>query len=112
MLTWKLDNTTWDIGIDENTKNIALKDGNDQIAQDVASSVRVFAGELPFDIERGIAYNNPEQLRGSLNFEMREQAKLIDGVADASVVFNKLENRVLDATIYVTTNEGEMIEVR
>lgn len=112
MLTWKLNNDTWDIGVDKNTKNIAVKNGKDQIAQDVASSVRVFLGELPFDLGRGIAYNKPDELRGSLNFEMREQAKLIEGVSDASVVFNKLENRVLDATIYITTIEGETIEVR
>ncbi|MBO7732875.1 MAG: hypothetical protein J6S67_09990 [Methanobrevibacter sp.] len=112
MLTWALDNNSWDIGVDPDTKSIALKDGNDQVAQDVCSSVRVWQGELPMDEERGIAYGKPEELRGVLNFEMRDQAKLIDDVADASVVFNKLENRELDATIYVTTNEGETIEVR
>lgn len=112
MLTWALDNTSWDIGVDPDTKSIALKEGNDQIAQDVASSVRVWYGELPMNIDRGIAYNKPESLRGSLNFEMREQAKLIDGVDEASVVFNKLDNRELDVSIYVTTNEGQTIEVK
>lgn len=112
MLTWALDNTSWDIGVDPDTKSIALKEGNDQITQDVASSVRVWYGELPMNIDRGIAYNKPESLRGSLNFEMREQAKLIDGVDEASVVFNKLDNRELDVSIYVTTNEGQTIEVK
>ena len=112
MLTWALDNASWDIGVDPDTKSIALKEGNDQIAQDVASSVRVWYGELPMNIDRGIAYNKPESLRGSLNFEMREQAKLIDGVDEASVVFNKLDNRELDVSIYVTTNEGQTIEVK
>lgn len=112
MITWALDNNTWDIGVDPDTKGIATKSSNNQIAQDVCSSVRVWVGELPMDEDRGIAYGKPEELRGVLNFEMRDQAKLIDGVADASVVFNKLENRVLDATIYITTDEGETIEVR
>lgn len=112
MLTWALDNNSWDIGVDYNTKSIALKDGNDQIAQDVASSVRVWQGELPMDEERGINYGKPEQLRGTLGFEMKKQAKIIQGVDDAMVVFNELKNRELDMTIYVTTTEGEMVEIK
>ena len=112
MLTWALDNTSWDIGVDPDTKSIALKESNDQIAQDVSSSLRVWKGELPFDVNRGIDYKNPEKLRGVLNFEMRNQAKMIEGVDGASVVFNKLENRTLDASIYVTTTEGQKIEVK
>ena len=112
MITWALDDKTWDIGVDIDTKSIALKDSSNQIAQDVASSVRVWKGELPFDIERGVDYGKPESLRGILNFEMRKQAKMINGVNEASVVFDKLENRALSVTIYVTTTEGETIEVK
>lgn len=112
MLTWALDSTSWDIGVDPDTKSITLKEGNNQIAQDVASSLRVWKGELPLDVERGIDYKNPEKLRGVLNFEMRNQAKLIEGVDGASVVFNELKDRTLDASIYVTTNEGQTIEVK
>ena len=112
MITWSLDNETWDIGVDKDTKSIATKSGAYQIAQDVASSVRVWKGELPFNYERGIAYNRPESLRGSLNFEMRDQAKLIDGVDGVSVIFNELKDRALDLTIFVTTTEGETIEVK
>lgn len=112
MLTWSLDNNTWDIGVDYDTKNIALKSSNEQIAQDVASSVRVWQGELPMDEARGIDYGNPEQLRGVLGFEMRKQANLIDGVEDSMVAYNELNDRNLDVTIYVTTTEGETIEVK
>ena len=102
----------WDLSVDTDTKNIAIKESNDAIAQDVASSCRVWLGELPMNIERGINYGEPESLRGTLNFEMREQAKLIDGVTDASVVFDKLDNRQLNATIYISTDEGQTIEVK
>ena len=112
MITIALDNKTWDIGIDPDTKSIATKSDNNQIAQDVCSSIRVWEGELPMDIDRGIAYNEPEKLRGVLNFEMREQANLIEGVAGSSVVFNKMNDRELDVTVYITTDEGETIEVR
>lgn len=110
MITWSLSGD-WDCFVDSKTKGIALKEGNDQIAQDVSSSIRVFSGELVFDTERGIAYNKPEEIVGSLNFEMIEQAKRIEGVANASVVFNNIENRNLDVSIYVVTNDGETIEV-
>ena len=111
MLTWAL-NENWDIGVDYDTKNIALKDGNDRLAQDVASSVRVWQGELPMDEDRGIDYGNPEQLRGTLGFEMRKQANLVEGVEDSLVSFDKLEDRKLDVTIYATTTEGETVEVK
>ena len=112
MLTWALDNNSWDIGVDYDTKNIALKSGNDQIAQDIASSVRVWQGELPMDEDRGINYGKPESLQGTLGFEIKKQANLIEGVEDSIVSFNKLENRNLDITIYATTTEGNTIEVK
>lgn len=111
MITFSL-SSDWDLYCDKDTKNIAIKSGNNALAQDVASSVRVFKGEIPMDIDRGIAYNKPETLRGSLNFEMRDQAKLISGVSDASAVFDKLENRELSCTIYVTTDAGENITIQ
>lgn len=112
MISWALNSETWDIGVDKNTKSIAIVEENQQIAQDVASSLRVWLGELPMDAERGIDYGSPEKLRGVLNFEMRDQARLIDGVEEAQAVFNKQEDRILDVTVYVTTSEGETIEVR
>ena len=112
MITWALENNSWDLWVDPDTKGIALKSDAEQIAQDVASSIRVWKGELPMNSDRGIDYGKPESLRGSLNFEMREQAKVIEGVEEASVVFNKLENRELDVSIYVVTTEGQRIEVK
>lgn len=103
-------NENWDIGLDE-FGNIAIKEGNERLAQDVASSVRVFKGEMPFDVDRGIAYNNPDELQETLNYDITEQAELVSGVANCVVEFNKMENRELDTTIYVTNEEGEIIEV-
>lgn len=102
----------WDCFVDKNTKGIAIKNGNEQIAQDVASSVRVWVGDCVFDKERGVEYNNPEKIRDTLSFDMEEQAKRITGVDNAVVSYNGFENRVADATIYVQTTDGESIEVR
>lgn len=110
MITIGLDEN-WDIGLDD-FNNIAIKNGNEQMAQDVASSVRVWKNELPFDRFRGIAYNEPDEIRSTLSFEIRKQAKLISGVRNATVVFNEVKDRDLDMTIYVETESGERIDVQ
>lgn len=109
MITLSLDDK-WDIHIDS-LRNIATKSGSSRLAQDVASSVRVFKGELPFDIDRGVNYAKPDENRETLNYEMNEQARLVDGVADSVVVFEKLENRTLKPVVYVTNEEGQQITI-
>lgn len=109
MKTWKLDKD-WDVGLDD-LNNIAMVDGNDRLAQDVASSVRVFKGELPFDVDRGVAYDKPDEVRNTLKNDMNEQALLVDGVSDSITVFNNLTDRLLNVTIYATNEEGETITV-
>lgn len=109
MKTWKLDKD-WDVGLDD-LNNIAMVEGNDRLAQDVASSVRVFKGELPFDIDRGVAYDKPDEVRNTLKNDMNEQALLVDGVSDSITVFNNLTDRLLNVTIYATNEEGETITV-
>ena len=109
MKTFALDEN-WDVFCNE-VGNIALKDGNDRLVQDVSSSVRVFKGELPFDLERGVDYTDVDNNRDSLNYEMNEQVQLVEGVDDSLVVFNSIENRTLSAQIFVTNADGEQIVV-
>ena len=110
MITWALESYSWDVYTDE-VGNIALKSGNSRLAQDVASSVRVFTGELPFDIERGVDYNKPDTNRQLLNDQMNQQARLIDGVQDSIVVFEELKDRKLKPVVYVTNEENEEIVI-
>lgn len=110
MKTLKLDNDTWDVGIDD-VGNIAVVSGNQRLAQDVASSVRVWKGELPFNTDRGIDYGNPDELMPTLNYEINKQARVIDGVQDSYVVFDKLTDRKLNTTIYLTNESGEEVVV-
>lgn len=109
MITWALDEK-WDLYCDQ-VKNLATKSGNDRLAQDVASSVRVFVGELPYDIERGVDYNQPDENRELLNDEMNEQAKLIEGVQNSVVVFEELKDRKLKPVIYLINEENEQVIV-
>lgn len=110
MKTLKLDNDSWDLSVDE-LGNIATVTGDRRLAQDVASSVRVWEGELPFDVSRGINYGNPDEIASTLNYEMNKQARLVNGVMDSYVVFDKLTDRKLNATIYVTNEIGEQVAV-
>lgn len=99
-----------DIAVDE-TGNIFMKSGASQIAQDVASSVKVWRGELPLNIGRGVNYAQPDLIRNTLMFDINDQAKLIKGVSESTVIFNSIENRKLDTTIFVKTDSGEDVNV-
>lgn len=99
-----------DLAINE-LGNIYVKEGANQVAQDVASSVKVWRGELPLDKNRGIRYTEPDLIRNTLIFDINDQAQLIEGVAESTVVFNSIENRKLNTTIYVKTTEGEELNV-
>lgn len=110
MKTLKLEKD-WDLTKDD-FNNIAIAEGNERLAQDVASSVRVFKGEVPFDIQRGVEYNNPEKIRETLQYDINDQAKLVEGVDESVTVFEEIENRELKPVIYVTNIEnGEKIVI-
>lgn len=91
--------------------NIGVKENLERLAQDVASSVKVWKGELPRDVERGIDYNDIDGIQETLNHDIIEQAKLVDGVAEVTVDYERRENRVLTPTIYVKSEDGETVEV-
>lgn len=110
MKTLRLNNETWDIGVD-GYGNIGVVESNQRLAQDVASSVRVWKGELPFNTDRGINYGNPDELMPTLNYDINNQARYIEGVQDSYVVFDKLTDRKLDVTIYLTNESGEQVVV-
>lgn len=110
MKTLALRNDTWDIYVDD-LSNIAMQEGNNQLQQDVASSVRVWLGECPFDTPRGIPYNTPDENRLSLRDYIKKQALLIKGVEEAAISFEKIENRKATVLIYITNENGDKITV-
>lgn len=110
MITWALKDDSWDLYVDQ-VGNLATVSGNLRLAQDVASSVRVFKGELPLDIERGVEYNKPDTNRQILNDQMNKQARMINGVRNSVVVFEELRDRRLKTVVYVTNTEGEQVVV-
>lgn len=99
-----------DLYVDE-FNNLGIKDGLERLAQDVASSVKVWKGELPRDIQRGIDYNDIDGIQETLNHDIIQQANLVEGVAEVTVDYERRENRVLTPTIYVKSEDGETVEV-
>lgn len=110
MKTLALTNNEWDLYVDD-FGNLAIKDNNDRLAQDVASSVRVWLGECPFDTDRGVDYGSPDTNRDELKLQINEQAGLVEGVNESMVVFDEFRDRTLKTTIYVTNENGEQVIV-
>lgn len=110
MKTFALVDEDWDLFVDD-FGNIAIKSDNERLAQDVASSVRVWLGECPFDTERGVDYGSPDTNRDDLKLQINEQAALVDGVHESMVVFDELKDRNLKTTIYITNDNGEQVIV-
>ena len=98
-----------DIYIDD-MNNIGIKDGLNRLAQDVASSVKVWKGELPRDIQRGIDYNDIDGIQETLNHDIIENAKLVEGVLQVMVEYEK-DGRTLKPDILVVSEDGESITI-
>lgn len=89
-----LDQQYWDAFLDING-NIALASDPYSIAQDVASAIRIFQGEIWYNTAEGIPYF--EQILGhtpSMQFlrsQIEERALTVPGVVQAQCVFAKLD---------------------
>lgn len=110
MRTLLLDLTTWDLVLDA-AGNIAVADEPYAIAQDVATAVRLFKGELPYDPTKGVPYF--EQILGRnppislLKAEIEKAAKTVPGVVDATLIVNGESGRTLTGQIQVTDTNGD-----
>jgi hypothetical protein len=86
--TLLLDTATWDLTVDA-AGNIAVASEPYSIAQDVASSLRLFLGELWYDSTQGMPYlqnifgGNPPPI-GFVKAKMEAVALTVPGVASAT----------------------------
>lgn len=109
MDTLLLDTALWDLCLDA-SGNIARAREPYAIAQDVASAIKLFAGELYYDTTKGVPYFG--QILGEYPPASFVQAKLVDAaltvpdVAQARCVGLKLSNRELSGTVEVIDTAG------
>ena len=110
MNTLLLDTVAWDLTLDI-TGNIAMASDPYSEAQDAASGIRLFAGELWFDTTQGIPYWTkvldalpPLSLVRSL---LTQTALTVPNVASAQCFFTSFSNRVLKGQVQITNEHGQ-----
>ena len=107
--TLLLDNLAWDLVLDSNG-DIALAAPPYAVAQDVASAIRLFLGELWYDTTQGVAYwqqllgQNPttSQIAAAFN----KAALTVPGVATANTVITSIAGRKVSGQVQFTTSDG------
>lgn len=107
--TLLLDIDSWDLCVDANG-NIAVAKDPYSMAQDVASAIKLFKGELYYDTSRGVPYldgtlgdSPPISL---LKAQMEDAAKSVPGVVDAKCTISDFSNRKVSGTVAFTTVAG------
>ena len=109
MKTLLLDNTLWDLCLDA-AGNIAVAQAPYARAQDVASAIRLFSGELWYNTTQGVPYFS--QILGhtpplSLFKEFMIRAALtVPEVVAAECVVNSFEGRTVTGSVTFTADDG------
>lgn len=105
--------SSWDLTVSAGG-DIALATDDAALAQDVASAIRLFAGELYYDTTQGIPYF--EQILGKaytpnlIASLISEAALTVPGVAKATVSLDSVTSlRQLSGTVFVTTDSGRTL---
>lgn len=122
--TLLLDPETWDLTLDK-AGNIALassKYTEDPFlaeaygqAQDAASQIRLFQGELIYDTSQGVPYW--QEILGYLpsvplmKAKFQQAALLVPGVVKAQVVITSVRNRLVTGQVQITNENGRSATV-
>lgn len=109
MKTVLLDVVTWDLVIDA-SGSIAVADVPYALAQDAASAIRLFKGELWYDTAPGVPYFNSILGQQSpisvMRAEFVKAALRVPGVTGAKVFISGIENRKVTGQVQVTDATG------
>ena len=102
---------SWDITLDSSGR-IARSVQAYAIAQNVANAVRLFTGEAFFAMDEGIPHFDIElgKTRPALSVlraRMREAALNVEGVLDAQITLNDVQERKLTGEILLTVADGD-----
>lgn len=108
--TLLLDRSKWDLVLDS-SRNIALAAPPYALAQDVASAVRLFLGELWFNTAKGIPYF--ENVLGKLPplalliGYIESAAKTVPGVVSARCIISTFAEREVTGQILFIDEQGQ-----
>lgn len=108
--TLLLSRKEWDLCLDS-SRNIAMAKPSYAVAQDVASAVRLFLGELYYDKSKGISYwadvlgqMPPTSLLQQL---IVKAALTVSGVKSAQVIIESFDNRSVSGQVQFIDENGE-----
>lgn len=105
----------WDLCMDS-SRNIAMVSPPYSLAQDVASAVRLFLGELWYDQTQGIPYWT--KILGKLPPTalliqyIVQQALTVSGVVSAQCLINSFNDRAVAGQIIFTDESGQSTTVQ
>ena len=112
MNTLLLDTAAWDLVLDANG-NIAMATAPYALAQDAASAIRTFAGEVYYDTTQGIPYFGkilgqfpPVSLMKS---QFEAAALTVPGVTAAQAFITGFANRKIGGQVQITDVSGATI---
>lgn len=114
MTTLLLDQTEWDLVLDS-AGNIALASPPYALAQDVASAIKLFLGELWYDTAQGIPYF--QEILGQLppisilTQLIENQALTVPGVVTARCLIQSFDARSVTGQIQFTDNSGQVTTI-
>lgn len=109
-----LDQSAWDLVLDA-SGSIAIADDPYALAQNVATAVRTFLGEVYYDTSIGVPYF--QQILGQypsvqrLRSLLAKAALTVPGVVTATVFLTALQGRQLGGQIQVATATGQTATV-
>lgn len=107
--TLLLDTVAWDLVLDS-SGNIALASPPYSVAQDVASAIRTFLGEVWYNTTLGVPYW--QQLLGQppsqsqITAAMNAAALTVPGVVSATTIITSFSGRTISGQIQFSTSDG------
>lgn len=110
MRTLLLDTDTWDLVLDANG-NIAVADEPYALAQDAASAIKLFQGELWYDTTQGVPYWAMILARFPplplVKAKIVAAALTVPGVVSAVCFVSSFKNRKLTGQVQITDSSGQ-----
>lgn len=106
--------TPWDLSLDGGG-NLAVATGPTAIAQDVASAISTFKGEVYYDTTQGVPYFSqvfhPPYSKSAISNQLRKAALQVPGVVSAKVTIAAFSNRKLTGSVEVIDTTGQALGV-
>lgn len=109
--TLLLDTASWDLTVDA-SGNIAVAGPPYSLAQDAASQIKLYLGELFYDVDQGVPYF--QEILGKfpslsyLKAQLVQAAKLVPGVTAAAVFITAVADRNVSGQVQITDANGNV----